>query len=64
MHSIFSIRAINNTLRYENGDRMRNLEKTSTEIIKEFDNEIQTLFRIKQRCDLKGLRDTISELNL
>ena len=40
---------------------MRNLgNKTPTEIIKEFDNEIQALFRIKQRCDLKGLRDTIS----
>ncbi len=40
---------------------MRNLgNKTPTEIIKEFDNEIQAIFRIKQRCDLKGLRDTIS----
>lgn len=40
---------------------MRNSgNKTPTEIIKEFDNEIQALFRIKQRCDLHGLRDTIS----
>lgn len=35
-------------------------DKTPTVLIKDFDREIQDLFRIKQRCDLKGLRDVIT----
>jgi hypothetical protein len=39
---------------------MRNIGKSSNEIIKEFNNEIQALFRIKESCNLTGIRDTIS----
>lgn len=34
--------------------------KLPTEIIKEFNDEIQALVKIRQRCNLYGLRDTIS----